>query len=736
MADPLYITFLWHMHQPYYRDPLTEEYLLPWTYLHAVKDYYDMAAIVEEAKDVRVVFNLVPSLLEQIEEYAAGTAIDPFLVRGEMAPEDMGEEERLFILENFFSVNRQRMIEPYPRYLELLYMAGDGTRERVAERLRNFRDQDILDIQVLFFLAWTGEAARRRYPELKALVAKGKHFTPEDKSLLLSRHREILKEIIPLYRRLHETGKAELSVSPYFHPILPLLCDMKSAHVAMPRATLPDCRFRHPEDARSQVEEGIACFQRLFGFAPTGMWPSEGSVSDEALAIIADCGLQWVATDEGVLTRSLADGPGPGREGLYRPHTFRARDRELGMLFRDHALSDLIGFTYSQWETERAISDFVARLTDIRKQLPGAGVATVILDGENAWEYYPDNGHPFLSGLYDRIAATPGLKTATCTEALRKVPPGRALTHIHPGSWINADYGIWVGHPEENQGWDYLEQARAAAVRHSAHVAGLLASGGGIINGSAADAEELTARQVCKSLYAAEGSDWFWWYGDDHFSPYSASFDLLFRRHLMNVYRLLGLDVPRELFEPIKKKNPAGFVREPAGLITPVINGLVTDYFEWLAAGLYDLSRQSSAMHVSESLLRSFFYGFDRKALYFRIDGAQSLDKELLPGDLLYLHLLLDREYRLAMSTVSDEGELQAKEEGRWAGTSHLCHWKIARVCEAMVPLEAVHPEPGGNLFAFFTLLRGEEEIGRWPADAPMFLKYAGPDIELENWLI
>jgi alpha-amylase/alpha-mannosidase (GH57 family) len=723
------------MHQPYYRDPLTTEYLLPWTYLHAVKDYYDMAAIVEEARDVRVVFNLVPSLLEQIEEYAAGTAVDPFLVRGEMAPEDMGEEERLFILENFFSANRQRMIEPYPRYLELLYMAGDGTRERVTERLRNFRDQDILDLQVLFFLAWTGEAARRRYPELKALVAKGKHFTPEDKSLLLSRHREILKEIIPLYRRLHETGKAELSVSPYFHPILPLLCDMKSAHVAMPRATLPDCRFRHPEDARTQIEEGIACFQRLFGFAPAGMWPSEGSVSDEALAIIADCGLQWVATDEGVLTRSLADGPGPGREALYRPHTFHARGRELGILFRDHALSDLIGFTYSQWETERAISDFVARLTDIKKQLPGAGVAPVILDGENAWEYYPDNGHSFLSGLYDRIAATPGLKTATCTEALRKVPPGRALTHIHPGSWINANYGIWVGHPEENRGWDYLEQARAVAVHHSDRVAGLLASGGGIINVLAASAEELTARQVCKSLYAAEGSDWFWWYGDDHFSPHSASFDLLFRRHLMNVYRLLGLDVPRELFEPIKKMSPTGFVREPVGLITPVVNGLVTDYFEWLAAGLYDLSRQSSAMHVSESLLRSFFYGFDRKALYFRIDGVQSLDKELLPGDLLYLHLLLDREYRLAMSIVSDEGELQGKEEGRWMGTGHLCRWKIARVCEAMVPLEAVHPKPGGNLFAFFTLQR-EEEIGRWPADAPMLLKYAGPDIELENWLI
>jgi alpha-amylase/alpha-mannosidase (GH57 family) len=730
MSDPLYVTFLWHMHQPYYKDPIKGEYALPWTYLHAVKDYYDMAAIVAETSGAKAVFNLVPSLLEQIEDYAAGSARDRFLVLGEMAPADMGEEDRLFLLENFFSANRQRMIEPHQRYLELLYLAGDGDRTRSAERLRHFREQDLIDLQVWFFLAWTGEVARHHYPVLQELVRKGKNFTPADKALLFDTHREILKRITPLYGRLHGEGKAELAVSPYFHPILPLLCDMKSAQAAMPQATLPASRFRHPEDARSQVELGVRYFKEIFGFPPAGMWPSEGSVSDEALAIIAECGLQWAASDEGVLLRSLAGGLGPGREALYHPHLFRSGEQNLTLFFRDHALSDLIGFTYSQWSADRAVNDFIARLRDIRRHAPGARGVAVILDGENAWEYYPDNGFQFLTRLYTKIAESPDLEPATFSEVLANVPTNRSISHIHPGSWINANYGVWVGHPEENLGWDYLERAREAAVSRSPQVAAMLARRDPLPEGDA------TALHICTSLYAAEGSDWFWWYGDDHFSPHSDRFDSLFRRHLMNIYRLLGQDIPPELFEPIKKKSIAGFVREPAALITPVISGLVTNYFEWLAAGLYDLTKQASAMHAAENLLQSFFYGFDRKAFYFRIDGVKALDKVLTAADRLALHLILDREYRLDMELDGEYGPLELKTEGSWHSLDVRCRWKIRRICEVGIPLEVINPEPGGKIFCYLTLTRSGEEIGRWPTDAPMLLSYAGPEIELENWLI
>ena len=733
MKQPLSVIFLWHMHQPYYKDPLKGEYVLPWTYLHAVKDYYDMAAIVDETPGAKAVFNLVPSLLEQIEEYAAGTAVDPFLVLGQQEPADMGEEERRFVVDNFFSANRQRMIEPHRRYLELLCMVGDEGREHQGERLRHFRDQDILDLQVWFFLAWTGEAARRRYPELQELVRKGGHFTRQDKELLFARQREILQSIIPLYRKLHAEGKAELSVTPYFHPILPLLCEQKIARTAMPKVTLPLLGLRHPEDARSQVATAVACFQRLFGFAPKGMWPSEGSVSDEALAVIADCGLQWAATDEEVLANTLGGSLGPGREAIYQPYGYRHDNRELTLFFRDHALSDLIGFTYSQWEPARGVEDFVARLRNIAHHAHAPRVVPVILDGENAWEYYPDNGYHFLQRLYATIAATPGLKLVTCSEVIAERPADRHISHIHPGSWINANYGIWIGHPEENLAWDHLARARAAAVRGNARVAALLSPGA---VGDFTTEEDQTAALICRALFAAEGSDWFWWYGDDHFSPHSDRFDLLFRRHLTNVYRLLGEEVPAALYEPIKKKSPAGFVREPAALISPTISGIVTDYFEWLAAGLYDLAKQSSAMHASENILQSFFYGFDRQAFYFRIDGAHPLDRALRGDDLFFLYLTHEREYRLAMGLTTEGGALQIRENGVWQDTGMLCQWKIKRVCEVQVPLAALNLAPGDLLFAYLTLVRGGDEVGRWPVDAPMRLRYSGPELELETWLI
>jgi len=734
VPEPLNVTIAWHMHQPYYKDPLTERYALPWTYLHGIKDYYDMAAIVEETDGARVVFNLVPSLLEQLRDYADGSAVDPFLVHGGMAPADMTEEHRKFLLDNFFCANRERMIEPHPRYLELLYLAGNGSRNGSNGRLRPFGDQEILDLQVWFFLSWTGEAARRRYPGIRDLIAKGRDFSHDDKDRLFRIHREILREIVPLYRRLQELGKAELSVSPYFHPILPLLCDTSRALDAMPRVTLPYARFRHPEDARAQVARGIAYFTETFGFVPRGMWPSEGAISDEALTVMAECGIRWAASDEGVLAASLADGLGAGKRNLYRPYLFSRGGNNLTLLFRDRLLSDLIGFTYARWEPERAADDFVRRLVALRTEAPDADHATIVLDGENAWEYYPENGYGFLTSLYRKLAATPSLRLVTPSEAAPPPPEAPFLSHVHSGSWINANYGIWIGHPEENAGWDFLARAREAAAARSPEVASLLAAGGDLA--AAPGEDESRERRVCRTLYAAEGSDWFWWYGDDHFSPHSAYFDQLFRDHLIHVYRLLELDVPRELFDPIKKVTPAGLVREPTTFITPAVNGKVDDYFEWLGAGLYDLSRQSSAMHAAESMLHCFFYGYDRESFYIRVDGESPLDAILEEDDLLLLHLLLEREYLLPMDRGACEGELLVREHAVWKGAGGLCRWKIGRVAEACIPLEALRPERKSRFFAYITLMRGNDEIGRWPTHAPLALTYAGTELELDNWLV
>jgi len=729
MPHPLDVVIVWHMHQPYYKDPLKNEYALPWTYLHGIKDYFDMPAIVEDTPGAKAVFNLVPSLIEQLLEYASGSAVDPFLEKGKAAPSGLSLDDRVFLLENFFSANRQHMIEPSRRYLELLCMAGEGKPGSARERVGRFSEQDLLDLQVWFFLAWTGEAARRRYPVFADLVAKGENFTAADKELLFATQLELLQTIIPLYRRLHIEGRIELSVTPYYHPILPLLCDISCAKTAMPRALLPATSFRHPEDARAQIRRGISYFREIFGFTPAGMWPSEGSVSNETLAIIAESGINWIATDEEVLEKSLDGGLGAGKERLYRPWRYCSSQGDIGAFFRDHQLSDLIGFTYSQWEAGRAVADLCSRLNAIKSRLGGDGrVVPIILDGENAWEYYSNNAYDFLQGMYKGIAESATLHLTTCSEVLKETSFDGRLHTIFPGSWINGSYGIWIGHPEENLAWDLIAQAREAAVSGNPLVAAALLSG--------EPSADVTAEMICRSLYAAEGSDWFWWYGDDHFSPHSDRFDRLFRQHLMNIYRLLGQDPPRGLFEPIKKKNPAGLIREPAAFIDPEINGRVSDYFEWLAAGLYDLTRQGSAMHSSDGMLQSFYYGYNKSSFFIRIDGVQDLSRMLKKDDVLNLHLIYDREYRLPLQMKNDEGVLLVKENGVWTPTSSYFHWKIAKTCEISIPLKSIKLSGGSKLFVSVMLVRDNEEVGRWPSDAPLMLNYAGADIELDNWLI
>lgn len=731
MSLPLDVVIVWHMHQPYYKDPLKNEYAFPWTYLHAIKDYFDMPAIVEDTAGARAVFNLAPSLIEQLLDYAGGTAADRFLDMGRTAPAELSEDNRIFLLENFFSANRQRMIEPNRRYLELLYMAGEGKPGSARDRVRHFSDQDLLDLQVWFFLTWTGEAARRRYPAFAELIAKGEKYTAADRELLFETQRQVLQAIIPLYRRLHEEGRIELTVSPYYHPILPLLCDSRIAQTALPRVMLPATHFVCPEDARAQIRRGVDYFTEIFGFAPRGMWPSEGAVSNQALAIISDCGLSWAASDEEVLAKSLEGGLGERRELLYRPWRYACNRDDLVLFFRDHLLSDLIGFTYSSWDAGRAANDLCGRLRAI-KSLIGEGdrVVTMILDGENAWEYYANNAYDFLRKMYGAIAADPDLNLTTCSEVLDNSRLDALLPSIHPGSWINANFGIWVGHPEENLAWDLLTRTRETVITHLPEAAAILTGK------QPAGAVDETAERICRSLYAAEGSDWFWWYGDDHFSPHSDRFDWLFRQHLLNIYRLLGMDPLRELLEPIKKKSPAGLIREPAALIDPDISGRVSDYFEWLAAGLYDLTRQGSAMHSSDRMLQSFYYGFNRTSLFFRIDGIQDLCRLLKEIDILNLHLIYDREYRLPMQLRFDEGLLQVRENELWVPTLGHCRWKIAKTCEISVPLDVLNLTSGSKLFASISLVRDCEEIGRWPSDAPLMLYYAGPEIELENWLI
>ena len=378
MSAPLEVAVLWHMHQPDYRDKLKGRAVLPWVRLHAVKDYYPMAALVDEFPGLRVTFNYVPSLLDQLEDYLAGRSLDEHLVLSTVAARDLNQEGQIFLLRNFFMANHETMIRPFPRYLELLEKRGPSGEQRHLESAqRVYGAKDFLDLQVLFNLAWFGPYFLKTDPLCRELAAKGQGFTEAEKGALLERQREIAGQVVPLLRRLVAEGRIEISTTPFYHPILPLLVDSDCARVAMPDVTLPHQAFRHPEDALAQIRKAIAFHERAFGERPQGIWPSEGSVSPAVLQLFQEQGLRWTATDENILFRSLGlplnqefYRSGKREELLYQP--YRTETGTTAVFFRDHVLSDLVGFSYSRWDAARRRRRFHAPAQGDRRDSRGA----------------------------------------------------------------------------------------------------------------------------------------------------------------------------------------------------------------------------------------------------------------------------------------------------------------------------------------------------------------------------
>lgn len=526
------LAILWHMHQPFYQDLDTGAHALPWARLHALKDYRGMVDVLEPFPDVRVTFNLVPSLLSQVQAYAAGAGSDRLLEVG-LTPADMlTATDRAFMVANGFHAQPDRMIAPYPRYAEL-----HASRDEAA----GWSVDDLRDLQVWHKLAWMDPDQLTSDPRLVRLVAKGRGYSEEDKAGLRAVELEWLQSTVGAYRRARERGQVELSTSPFYHPILPLLCDTDAHLAAHPGAARPQRPFRHPIDAREQLARAVRYHRELFGEAPRGVWPSEGSVSNLVVPLVAAEGLGWMATDEDVLARSLGeplprdwDGLPLRADLLYRPYEVQAGGAHVRMLFRDHALSDRIGFTYQSWEPHHAADDFLWRVREGARRFtdldPGpAPVVVVILDGENAWEHYTGGGRPFLRELYARLQAADDVRTVTMAEAA--ADGAASLPTVFPGSWIHADFHIWAGHQDDQRAWSQLSAARAALDERSPFVP------------AAARA------RAYEELLIAEGSDWFWWYGDDHSSPQDREFDELFRRHVRQAYTALGLEPPAELYE-------------------------------------------------------------------------------------------------------------------------------------------------------------------------------------------
>jgi alpha-amylase/alpha-mannosidase (GH57 family) len=593
------ICFVWHMHQPFYKDLMSGEYKLPWTRMHGLKDYYGMVEILRDFPAVRQTFNLVPSMMVQLEEYASGNAEDQFLRAALKPAEDLSGAEKEFILRYFFQANVARMIYRYPRYREL--------HDASARAGRFFATQDFRDLQVLSQLAWFDEEFLEKDPEVAELVRKGRGYTTADQECIARKEREILGKVIPVCYEFAASGQIELSTTPYYHPILPLLCDSDIARVSHPGVPLPG-RFQFPEDAAFQLVRALQYMEEKFGNRPAGLWPSEGSVSDAALALAADLGFRWFASDNGVLTRTL--GRPAGVEETYRPYIWRRGGSEMHCIFRDHYLSDLIGFVYSRMSADEAAGHFLDR---IRENCSGrTALVPVILDGENAWEYYHLSGRSFLRKLYQRIQDDPEIEAVTVSEGLRRMEPAE-LAHIFPGSWINANFDVWIGAEEDNKAWEYLRLAREAYERRKSSVS------------------EEARKLAYEELLIAEGSDWCWWYGPEHDSANRPEFDQLFRDHLTNVYRMLGAQPPDELSRSILRTSESAEVRQlPTSLVRPLIDGEVGSYFEWMGAGYARVDHRSGAMHGQRSLLKELYYGSDGEQLYLRMDFAGEPDVESL----------------------------------------------------------------------------------------------------------
>jgi alpha-amylase/alpha-mannosidase (GH57 family) len=621
----IHLVLLWHMHQPQYRDPETGRYVLPWTRLHALKDYYGMVEMLREFPNFHATFNIVPALGIQLEEYASGNFNEPWFSLAFKNTDELTRVDKSEILSRAFQVNYERLMSRWPRFVELYEWSRPAGG---AQALVAFTPRDWRDLQVLSQFAWMEESWLQKDEIVSRLAAKGKDYNEKDKAALKEKQQELLRLVLPAYRQAASRGQIEISTTPFYHPILPLICDSDIARVANPATLLPRRAFRRPEDAREHLQLARQYHEKTFGVKPAGLWPSEGSVSDQALSIAAQEGFEWFGTDEGVLGRTLSVGFSRDSNGipanadrLYKPWRVHLGDRAITGFFRDHHLSDLVGFVYSRSDPKGAAADLHSRLRALGEKVSGDQPLTLslFLDGENAWEYFPGNGREFLREFYRRVESDPDIRALTASEAIAAAGEIPTTNGIFPASWINANFDVWIGHSEDIAAWELLWDAREGYARAVE----------ARTKGRPGAPTETALKEAHESLLAAEGSDWCWWFGPEHSTANDAEFDALYRKHLTGVYLALGQVAPEELAKPIKGRPEHAVQLAPTGFLRVKIDGRDTSYFEWLGAGLYSPERRGGSMHGRVFYLHELHYGFEDDRFCVRIDTFAETMSEL-----------------------------------------------------------------------------------------------------------
>lgn len=670
------LILLWHQHQPDYRDPHTGRSRLPWVRLHATKDYLDMARRLEPFPGVKATFNFVPSLVDQIEVAARGGIDDLFELLA-LDPRSLSPEQRRTLTRRCAQIPAHALARS-PALAALSTAAESGSE---------LDDERLLALEIGFLLGWL-DPMFHTAPEAAGAIGAGPRVAARD--ALLALHRRLLDDVIPAHRELQGRGQIEISTSPYYHPILPLLIDVTAAARARPDLPLPRVPFVAPEDARRQLERAIARHTEVFGAPPRGVWPSEGSVSPEVAELAASLGLLWLASDQGVLERSL-DEPLAGAH--FRPWRLDTRSGPVHLFFRDHELSDRIGFVYQRWQPADAAADFVERLRRIgRLKSEGIPVVSVMLDGENCWGDYEQDGGPFLERLYASLAEARDIRTTTPAEVLARERTWPSLSRLHSGSWIDADFHVWAGHPEKNRAWDLLGRARSRLVSHP---------------------EAPTA--AWDALLKAEGSDWFWWLGDDHYTTDKALFDSLFRGHLRAIHEACGEAAPLDLDVPIAPTSRPRHEETPAAYLSPVIDGRETDFYEWQTAGHRVIAGAGGAMHAGSAWIRDLYFGFDRQSFHLRVDFAKP------PGEThaLRVEWFEPVAARFELATLA-LGEHQVGRIGENGTSSPLSGARayLDHLLEISIPTEVLGVRAGDRVSFLVQVLEEGRPIETAPADA------------------
>ncbi len=721
----VYVAIFWHQHQPYYTNDLTADTSMPWVRLHGVKDYIGMINVLEKCPEMKITVNLVPSLLKQILDQTEGGHEDRFMRLSRIPAKDLADEEKEFILGQFFQANLQHMINPLPRYRELL-LKHEASRKN-HKPLKSFRPQDFRDLQLLSNFAWIHPMEIGKDGKLLEMKKKGRNFSEEEKQYVLDAHLRIMSEIIPAHKRAMEAGQAELTTTPYYHPILPLLVNMESAKRCMPGVRLPMTMTDNGEYARIHVQRGIEMHTELFGRAPRGLWPAEGSVSPEIIPILAEAGIEWIATDEEILAHSLKDhirrdamGHVENPDLLYKPYVAESDGAAVNVFFRDHYLSDLIGFQYSANDTNSAVADFEARINHIKKSCKGGPrFVSVILDGENCWEYYHNQGIDFLTALYRRISDMDGVEPITFSEYLDKKPQTGRISRLFSGSWINHDFYIWIGDPEDVEGWEKLNRAKE------------------FLDAKKSDEkyDKDTIDKAQEELLIAQGSDWYWWFGADHSSANDAEFDLQFRTHLKNIYRLLGEDPPGDLDVPIMQSAARELFLPPRTMIDVKMDGRVTSFFEWLGAGHYASDLEHGAMEkATDNLLADVFFGFDSETLFIRVDTRGRVAEILREGLGIRLNFIYPQQGWVEITRGSGDLDCAIEVSDSFEAAESGIRAVADKVLEITLPFDTFELREDQAVNFFVEIMKDGRVSEKAPSAAPVSVTAPSEEFDATVW--